>query len=48
MLLITPYSGVDPEVNAGDAWVRGTGSVGIDYAGVPASRGVSVGLNLTL
>ena len=46
--LSTQYSGFDPEVSSGGAGVRGTGSMGIDYAGVPATRGVSIGLNLTL
>ena len=46
--LSTKYSGFDPEVSSGGAGVRGTGSMGIDYAGVPATRGVSIGLNLTL
>jgi TonB-linked SusC/RagA family outer membrane protein len=47
LLLITDYSGVDPEVDSGGAGVRGTGSTGIDYAGIPSTRGVSLGLNIS-
>lgn len=46
LLLLTNYSGMDPEVSAAGAGVVGSGSVGIDYAGVPATTGVSFGLNL--
>jgi len=46
--LSTKYSGFDPEVSSGGAGVRGTGSMGIDYAGVPATQGLSIGMNLKL
>ena len=46
LLLFTNYDGMDPEVSAGGAGVLGAGSVGVDYAGVPATRSVSLGLNL--
>jgi len=44
--LWTNYSGMDPEVSAAGAGVIGSGSVGVDYAGVPATAGVTFGLNL--
>ncbi|MBE8722737.1 SusC/RagA family TonB-linked outer membrane protein [Sphingobacterium pedocola] len=44
--LLTNYSGVDPETSAAGAGVVGSGSVGIDYAGVPATAGVTFGVNL--
>lgn len=44
--LLTNYSGVDPETSAAGAGVVGSGSSGIDYAGVPATAGVTVGVNL--
>lgn len=46
LLLFTNYDGMDPEVSAGGAGVMGAGSVGVDYAGVPATRSVALGLNL--
>jgi TonB-linked SusC/RagA family outer membrane protein len=46
LLLFTNYDGMDPEVSAGGAGVQGAGSVGVDYAGVPATRSVALGLNL--
>lgn len=46
LLLWTNYSGMDPEVSAAGAGVVGSGSVGIDYAGVPNTRGVTFGVNL--
>ncbi|WP_270088710.1 SusC/RagA family TonB-linked outer membrane protein [Sphingobacterium sp. SYP-B4668] len=46
LLLFTNYSGMDPEVSAAGAGVVGSGSVGIDYAGVPNTRGVTFGVNL--
>ncbi|MFB6454894.1 SusC/RagA family TonB-linked outer membrane protein [Chitinophaga sp. Hz27] len=45
LLLFTNYKGMDPETSAAGAGVIGSGSVGIDYAGVPATRGYAVGLN---
>jgi len=44
--LLTNYSGVDPETSAAGAGVVGSGSVGIDYAGVPATAGFTFGVNL--
>jgi TonB-linked SusC/RagA family outer membrane protein len=47
LLLFTNYKGMDPESSAAGAGVTGSSSVGIDYAGVPATAGCSVGLNVT-
>jgi TonB-linked SusC/RagA family outer membrane protein len=47
LFLITNYDGVDPEVSAGGSGIIGAGSSGIDYAGVPATRSYSFGLNIT-
>ncbi|WP_162183635.1 SusC/RagA family TonB-linked outer membrane protein [Wocania ichthyoenteri] len=47
LLLFTDYSGSDPEVDSGGAGVRGTGSIGIDYAGTPTTKGVSLGINVS-
>lgn len=44
--LLTNYSGVDPETSAAGAGVVGSGSVGVDYAGVPATAGFTFGVNL--
>ena len=46
LLLFTNYSGMDPETSAAGAGVIGSGSVGIDYAGVPNTAGVTFGLNV--
>ncbi|AVM58874.1 SusC/RagA family TonB-linked outer membrane protein [Bacteroides heparinolyticus] len=46
LLLFTNYDG-DPEVAAAGAGVGGSSSVGFDYCGVPATSGMSFGLNLT-
>ncbi|MGN6510855.1 MAG: SusC/RagA family TonB-linked outer membrane protein, partial [Chitinophaga sp.] len=46
LILFTNYSGMDPETSAAGAGVVGSGSVGIDYAGVPATSGFAIGLNL--
>lgn len=43
--LITNYKGMDPETSAAGSGVVGSSSVGIDYNGVPATAGVSFGLN---
>ncbi|SHL62648.1 TonB-linked outer membrane protein, SusC/RagA family [Chitinophaga jiangningensis] len=45
LLLFTNYRGMDPEISAAGAGVTGSGSVGIDYVGVPATRGIAFGLN---
>lgn len=44
--LKTNYSGMDPEISAAGAGVVGSGSVGVDYAGVPATTGYAIGLNI--
>jgi ferric enterobactin receptor len=46
LLLLTNYSGMDPETSAAGAGVIGSGSVGIDYAGVPSTAGFALGLNV--
>lgn len=46
LLLFTNYSGMDPETSAAGAGVIGSGSVGIDYAGVPNTSSFAIGLNL--
>lgn len=46
LFLITNYEG-DPEVAASGAGVGGSSSVGFDYLGVPATSGMTFGLNLT-
>ena len=46
LILITNYSGVDPEVSGSGAGVGGSGSFGMDNLGVPATRGVDVGIRL--
>jgi TonB-linked SusC/RagA family outer membrane protein len=47
LILITNYSGVDPEVSSGGAGVAGTGSMGMDNLGIPATKGVDFGLRLS-
>jgi TonB-linked SusC/RagA family outer membrane protein len=44
LLLFTNYTGTDPEVAAAGAGVRGGGSGGFDYGGVPATRGVDMAI----
>ncbi len=46
LLLFTNYKG-DPEVAAAGAGVGGSSSVGFDYCGVPATAGMTFGINLT-
>ena len=46
LLLISDYSGVDPEVNA-EVSRTGTAPLGIDYLGYPRLRTVSLGVNVT-
>ncbi|MDW8220601.1 MAG: SusC/RagA family TonB-linked outer membrane protein [Bacteroidota bacterium] len=46
LLLFTRYTGMDPEVSAAGAGVRGAGSNGMDYGGVPATMGITAGLRL--
>lgn len=47
LILLTNYSGMDPEVSAAGAGVTGSGSTGIDYCGVPSTAGFTFGVNLT-
>ncbi|MBD2770300.1 SusC/RagA family TonB-linked outer membrane protein [Hymenobacter sp. BT664] len=47
LLLFTNYTGSDPEVAASGSGVRGGGSGGFDYGGVPASRGVDMAIRAT-
>ena len=47
LLLFTNYTGSDPEVAAAGAGVRGGGSGGFDYGGVPATRGVDMAIRAT-
>jgi hypothetical protein len=46
LVLLTKYSGADPETAASGAGVRGGGSGGIDYGNIPATRGVDMGLRV--
>ena len=46
LLLITKYSGLDPEVNA-EVSRTGTAPLGIDYLSYPRARTISFGLNAT-
>ena len=45
--LLTNYKGMDPEVAMSGSGVGGSGSNGFDYCGVPATSGISFGLNIT-
>jgi TonB-linked SusC/RagA family outer membrane protein len=47
LLLFTNYTGMDPEVSASGAGVRGAGTNGMDYGGVPATLGVTAGLKIS-
>lgn len=47
LLLWTNYKGMDPEVSVSGSGTGGSGSMGIDYCGVPATRNVTFGLNAT-
>jgi TonB-linked SusC/RagA family outer membrane protein len=47
LLLFTNYKGMDPETSVAGSGVIGSSSTGIDYNGVPATAGFSVGLSLT-
>nr|WP_321412190.1 SusC/RagA family TonB-linked outer membrane protein [uncultured Carboxylicivirga sp.] len=47
LLLFTNYSGMDPEVSMSGAGSKGSGSSGVDYCGVPATKSMSVGLNIS-
>ena len=45
--LWTNYKGMDPEVSVSGSGTGGSGSMGIDYCGVPATRNITFGLNAT-
>ena len=47
LFVITNYKGMDPEVSVSGSGTGGSGSMGIDYNGIPATRNVTFGLNLT-
>ncbi|MFD1468863.1 SusC/RagA family TonB-linked outer membrane protein [Hymenobacter caeli] len=47
LVLLTHYTGADPETAASGAGVRGGGSGGIDYGNVPATRGVDMAVRVT-
>lgn len=47
LLLFTNYKGLDPEASAAGSGISGSSSVGIDYCGVPATAGMSFGVNIT-
>ena len=47
LLVITKYSGFDPEVNT-DKGVNGVPSVGIEYIPYPSARTVTFGVNISL
>ncbi|TXB64475.1 SusC/RagA family TonB-linked outer membrane protein [Phaeodactylibacter luteus] len=47
LILITNYSGVDPEVSSGGAGVPGTGAMGMDNLGTPSTKGADFGLRLS-
>lgn len=46
LVLLTNYTGADPETASAGAGVRGGGSGGIDYGNIPATRGVDMGLRV--
>jgi iron complex outermembrane receptor protein len=46
LLLITKYSGIDPEVNA-EVSGTGTAPLGVDYLSYPRARTLSVGFNVS-
>ncbi|RNI27008.1 SusC/RagA family TonB-linked outer membrane protein [Rufibacter latericius] len=47
LLLLTKYSGSDPETASAGAGVRGGGSGGFDYGSVPGTKGVDFGVKLS-
>ncbi|MFC7668142.1 TonB-dependent receptor domain-containing protein [Hymenobacter humi] len=46
LVLLTKYTGADPETSAAGAGVRGGGSGGFDYGNVPGTRGVDMALRV--
>lgn len=47
LFVLTNYKGMDPETCVSGSGTGGSGSSGIDYCGVPATAGMSFGINLT-
>ena len=47
LIVLTNYSGVDPEINTIGAAVTGTGSIGIDNLGTPSTKGFDFSLKFT-
>ena len=47
LFVITNYKGMDPETCVSGSGTGGSGSAGIDYCGVPATAGMSFGVNIT-
>ncbi|KAA9338169.1 SusC/RagA family TonB-linked outer membrane protein [Hymenobacter busanensis] len=47
LVLLTNYSGTDPESSVVGSGVGGGGGTGLDYGGVPATRGVDMALRAT-
>ena len=47
LFTLTNYKGMDPEVCAAGSGTGGSGSVGLDYCGVPTTSSFSFGVNLT-
>lgn len=47
LFVLTNYKGMDPETSVSGSGTGGSGSSGIDYCGVPATAGMSFGINLT-
>ena len=47
LFTITNYKGLDPEVCSAGSGTGGSGSVGIDYLGVPSTSSLSFGVNIT-
>jgi TonB-linked SusC/RagA family outer membrane protein len=46
LVLLTKYSGADPETASSGAGVRGGGSGGIDFGNIPATRGVDMAIRV--
>ncbi|GAB3587648.1 SusC/RagA family TonB-linked outer membrane protein [Hymenobacter daeguensis] len=46
LVLLTNYTGADPETSAAGAGVRGGGSNGFDFGNVPATRGVDMAVRV--
>jgi hypothetical protein len=46
LILLTGYTGADPETSAAGAGVRGGGSNGFDFGNVPATRGVDMAVRV--